>query len=415
MTKVSPAVLLRVPLLVAIAASSVLVIEYRHAGDPAFCSAGSGCMKVRLSPYSSLFGVPLPVIGLAAYTLLFVLSLIAKEKLHHRVVAAVATIGGLAGATLIALQAFAVEAFCKWCMTVDVSGILAAGAAFYVLVSAQSSAPPVRAAMTATAREAGPLVAWSLGAALSVALPFVWSLYPVNKPLPPELDPYMAPGKLNVVAFTDFQCPFCRRLHPTLDKLRAANAKELHFSRLMMPLPHHDGALPAALAFECVPEPLKERLAVRLYTAPIDDLKTKTADIAESLGVDRASFNACVADPKTKAKVDHDVDLFKKIEGAGLPLTFVGNKVVTGANLEQLTEAFASARDVGRPELPVPLLWVALGAVYLAIAAFAQRAFARALAGATEVGRTLASAVDDASPQPEKPPVLTDTRASARD
>ena len=67
MPRLPLALLLRISLLVAIAASAALVVQYTNAGNPAFCGVGSGCLAVRLSPYSMLFGaVPLPSIGLAA-------------------------------------------------------------------------------------------------------------------------------------------------------------------------------------------------------------------------------------------------------------------------------------------------------------------------------------------------------------
>ncbi len=52
--------LLRLSLLAALFASAALYIEYQRAGDPAFCGVGSGCMAVRLSPYSRLLNVPCP-------------------------------------------------------------------------------------------------------------------------------------------------------------------------------------------------------------------------------------------------------------------------------------------------------------------------------------------------------------------
>ena len=58
--------LLRLSLLIAVAASAALIVDYQNAGDPAFCGVGSGCFAVRISPYSRLLGVPLPYIGLVA-------------------------------------------------------------------------------------------------------------------------------------------------------------------------------------------------------------------------------------------------------------------------------------------------------------------------------------------------------------
>src|SRR5262245_24096126 len=87
-------ILLRVALLIAVFASAVLFIEYQNAGDPAFCGVGSGCVEVRKSAYSKIAGVPLPVVGLGAFSLLFGGAMVARTTAHHRLVAAVAGLGG---------------------------------------------------------------------------------------------------------------------------------------------------------------------------------------------------------------------------------------------------------------------------------------------------------------------------------
>ncbi len=365
-------VLLRLPLLVALTASAALWIEYQNAGDPAFCSAGSGCAKVRASEYSRLFGVPLPIIGLVAFGILYALSLMAKTKLMHRVVAAVAGLGGVAGVALIILQATAVHAFCKWCVAVDSSSIVAGGLALWLLVSVERS-EPAREKIAAVLDDFPTTVAWTAAGALAVALPFIWARYPVVPPLPAELVPMTVPGKVNIISFTDFQCPYCRKFHPKLDELREQHADKIHFVRLMVPLPGHSAAMPAALAWECVPEAARDAMAHELYQAAPQALKTATADIAANLGVDKDRFEACVADPATKAKVEADIALFKKIEGGGLPLTYVNERVVIGNNPDRLEANEASALQPKRPELPVFTMWIALALAYVTAAAITLR------------------------------------------
>jgi uncharacterized membrane protein/thiol-disulfide isomerase/thioredoxin len=356
-------VLLRMPLLVALTASSALWIEYQNAGDPAFCSAGSGCAKVRASEYSKLFGVPLPIIGLAAFGILYALSLVAKTRLMHRLVAAVAGVGGLFGVALIILQATAVHAFCKWCVAVDSSSIVAGGLALALLVTVEKS-DVAREKIAAILDDFPTTVAWTTAGALAIGLPFLWARYPVVPPLPAELAPMTVPGKVNIISFTDFQCPFCRAFHPKLDELREQHADQIHFVRLMVPLPGHGAAMPAALAWECVPEAARDAMAHELYQATPQVLKSGTADLAVNVGADKDRFEACIADPATKTKVEADIALFKKIEGSGLPLTYVNERVVIGNNPGRLEANEAIALEPKRPELPVPLMWLAFALVY---------------------------------------------------
>ncbi|HVY48199.1 MAG TPA: vitamin K epoxide reductase family protein [Minicystis sp.] len=368
-----PLVLLRLPLLVAITASAALLIEYQNAGDPAFCSAVSGCMKVRMSPYSRLFGVPLPFYGLAAYGALYTGSLLARTKLHHRLLAAVAAVGGVAGIALVAIQGAAVGAFCKWCVTVDTSAVVAAGLAAWLAV--RTSRDPATLEAVADVGKA-PLLggAWALLGALAIGLPFLWARYPVVPALPRPIQALEVPGKLNIVSFTDFQCPFCRKLHKDLDAVREENPGRVHFVRLMVPLPGHAAAMPAALAWECVPPAKQDAVATALYETPPGQLAAAARAIALRFGADADAFDRCVADPATRAKVEHDIALFKEVEGAGLPLTYVNDRLVVGSDARRLRSVAEIGLAPKGPELPVPLMWIVLGIAYVAASATTLRA-----------------------------------------
>src|SRR5207237_5579991 len=131
---------------------------------------------------------------------------------------------------------------------------------------------------------------------LAIALPFVWGEYPVLPALPSDVAALQAPDKVNIVAFTDFECPFCRKLHPTLAEARRDLGDRCNFTRKMVPLAGHPGAMPAALAYCCVPNDKKDRMAEALYAAPEDELTREgTIAIATGLGVDADKVRAGVA------------------------------------------------------------------------------------------------------------------------
>ena len=115
MQKVWLAILLRVLLVVAVAASAALVVDYQNAGDPAFCGVGTGCFQVRMSEFSRVFGVPLPRIGLGAFAGLFIASLFVRTKAHLRMLASATIAGGLMAVGLLVVQGAVVGAFCAWC------------------------------------------------------------------------------------------------------------------------------------------------------------------------------------------------------------------------------------------------------------------------------------------------------------
>lgn len=86
------------------------------------CSPGSGCSAVQLSPWSKLFGAPVPYIGVVAYTAVLVLALLGI-RLEH--VASVSLARGLFGLGITSLafaaynvivETFVIRAYCPWCL-----------------------------------------------------------------------------------------------------------------------------------------------------------------------------------------------------------------------------------------------------------------------------------------------------------
>ncbi|XXX76860.1 vitamin K epoxide reductase family protein [Sorangium sp. So ce134] len=372
--------LFRLALFVAIAASAALVVEYQNAGDPAFCGVSSGCFAVRVSPYSRLLGVPLPNLGLAAYTTLLAASLLARERWHHVAVAVASAVGGLGATVLLGLQAFAIGAFCAWCVAVDLAALAAAVTS--ALVAWQAWRMP-RAAFDRAAQGGLPgTTAWGAAAVAAIGLPFLWGSYPVIPPLPPELAALQEPGKVTVVAFTDFECPFCRRLHPEMSKMEEPYGDRLRHVRKMVPLPSHPGALPAAKAYVCAPPDKREQAAALLYSAPPGRLTgDRVASVLSPLGLSAADLEACLAAPETQAAIDADVALYGRMEARGLPATYVGRRLVVGYNPDRLRDALRREAAGDPLSLPLPLLFVALFGVSAAAVVVGSRDRSRGAPG----------------------------------
>ena len=157
--------------LAAAAVSGVLLGE--HHGEPLLvstvnqaCGNGqtSGCESVARSSWSSFAGRPLAAYGLAFYlslSLLLALALFAPADLRDPVagvVVALLVLGLLVDLVLLGVQAFAIHAYCMFCILTYVLG----AAAIVVLFPALRSA---RAAASAAGRAEGRLAAagWVLG------------------------------------------------------------------------------------------------------------------------------------------------------------------------------------------------------------------------------------------------------------
>jgi len=358
-----PVLLLRLPLLVAIAASAALVVEYTNAGDPAFCGVTSGCFAVRMSPWSRLFGLaPLPSLGLAAYALLFGLTLVARRKSQHVLVASLAVPGGLFAAFLLWLQKTEIGAFCAWCVAVDLSAIVVAATSAWIAIRAwkdeSSVLLPQRRSVT---------TAWVTAAMLAVLVPFIWGRYPVEPPLPAVIQAEQSPGKVTIVGFTDFECPFCRRMHPVLHGVAEQYGDRVNLVRKMMPLSGHPGAEPAALAYLCVPAAKREIVADQLYAADPGQLTREALPklIAPTAGLEADALASCMKAPQTTADLERDKKLFEELGGRGLPFTFVGKRVVLGFNPDRVEMAMTQELGGARLSLPLWSMFVVLGVAFL--------------------------------------------------
>ena len=91
------------------------------------CGTG-GCETVQNSPWSIFLGVPVPIIGLVGYGLLFVVALLGLQARFEddRRIALLLVVAGVTGAAfsgyLTYLEATVINAWCRWCI---VSAILA--------------------------------------------------------------------------------------------------------------------------------------------------------------------------------------------------------------------------------------------------------------------------------------------------
>jgi hypothetical protein len=56
---------------------------------------------------------------------------------------------------------------------------------------------------------------------------------------------------VTIVEFSDFQCPFCARVHGTLERLLANNPQTVRLIYVQYPLPNHQWARPASMAALC--------------------------------------------------------------------------------------------------------------------------------------------------------------------
>lgn len=99
----------------------------RSTGDPIACATG-GCETVQRSRYSQVAGVPVAVLGLAAYLALLSTAMV-RGPLAAALGAGIAAASLAFSAWLLYAQLVLIDAVCQWCLANDAVVVLAAAAA----------------------------------------------------------------------------------------------------------------------------------------------------------------------------------------------------------------------------------------------------------------------------------------------
>lgn len=88
----------------------------RYAGiDPVCAGGGGGCERVQTSPWAELAGVPVAVLGLAAYAAILA-SLALPEAQGRSLAAFVSLVGFGFSAWLTYVELVKIDAVCQWCV-----------------------------------------------------------------------------------------------------------------------------------------------------------------------------------------------------------------------------------------------------------------------------------------------------------
>ncbi len=114
-------------------------------------------------------------------------------------------------------------------------------------------------------------------------------------PVPAGVQKLYLPGKINVVEFADYECPYCRRLHPELKAVIDSYPGQVNFTRLNLPLKSHEFAHGAARAQVCARAQGKgDEMADRLFSA--EDLRpSSNRALAQELGVELTAYDHCIS------------------------------------------------------------------------------------------------------------------------
>jgi protein-disulfide isomerase len=153
-----------------------------------------------------------------------------------------------------------------------------------------------------------------------------------------------ADAPVTVVEFSDFQCPFCQRVWPTLKQLRMKYGDRMRLVWKDFPLTQiHPQAFVAAQAGNCAREQGKfweyhDKMFGNQSALQPANLKQYAADV----GLDSTKFNQCLDSSKYEARVQAALGVGGQLGITSTPTIFVNGRMINGA---QPSEVFQSVID----------------------------------------------------------------------
>ena len=156
--------------------------------------------------------------------------------------------------------------------------------------------------------------------------------------------PPVAPGapfrgnknaKVVIQQWSDFQCPFCARVEPTVDALMKEYGDRVKLVWRDKPLPMHpDAALAAEVAREALAQrgpdafwKMHDKLFANQQKLKRDDLEVYATD----LGLDKARVSKSLDGRTHQSVIDADDKLGTEIGISGTPAFLINNYYLSGA------------------------------------------------------------------------------------
>lgn len=143
-----------------------------------------------------------------------------------------------------------------------------------------------------------------------------------------------------VVEYSDFECPFCQRHHPTMQQIMDTYQDDVVWVYRHFPLSFHPNAQKAAEASECANE-LGGNDAFWKFTDGVFTLDALSNDafvtVAKNIGLNEAKFKSCLDSSKYAQHVQDDMSGGSAAGVSGTPGTIVvnlktdENRIISGA------------------------------------------------------------------------------------
>lgn len=180
-------------------------------------------------------------------------------------------------------------------------------------------------------------------------------LYAVD--IPPHAPVWGPPdAPVTVVLFTDFECPFCGRMHETFTQLKKDFDGMLRIVFVNLPLKFHNLAVPAAKAALAAGRQEKFwEMHDRLFADQVEWKKGTNFDmyldgLAQELKIDVVKFKKDMEDPRTMEIIHRDLAFADTVGVRGTPGIFINGRYASGAfPLETFQKTIREELERARP------------------------------------------------------------------
>ena len=151
---------------------------------------------------------------------------------------------------------------------------------------------------------------------------------------------------VTIVEISDFECPFCSRVNPTIKSVIDKYGKDVRVVWMNNPLPFHKNAKPAANAALEAHAQKGDKGFWAMHDKMFANQKALTTDNLEAwakeLGLNAAKFKKALADDKYGKRIQEQQALASSLGARGTPAFFINGRNLRGA---QPLPAFTAVID----------------------------------------------------------------------
>jgi protein-disulfide isomerase len=147
-------------------------------------------------------------------------------------------------------------------------------------------------------------------------------------------------AKVHIVAFLDYQCPYCAQIYPTLKEVLAKYPKEANLIIKHYPLTSiHKAAENAALASLAAAKQNKYKELNDILFKNFRNINDETIqNYAKEAGLDMTTFNKDIKDPELKKIITEDMKQGQTVGVRGVPAIYINGKPVKGRAIDYFTK-----------------------------------------------------------------------------